>query len=240
MNKNNDFVSKLDSQISQAGWTWVQVISEIGNRHSQVLNLSDEKYKKLVECYRLIQSEDYTIVPKGKLLEELTGTLFDEQIFLIKKNFRTSSNELDILVGWNQSARMMQLHSIFPDFGEHFICECKNYTKKVGVTYVGKFFSLLRVANVRLGIMVAWNGVTGRSKWADAQGLIKKIALKDEIFIVTLDQNDFRRVYNKEANIFTLVNEKCVALKQDIDYIQYIQEHEAESEFGCFKADVLR
>ena len=122
------------------------------------------------------------------------------------------------------------MNQVFSCFGDSFICECKNYSSAVSVTYVGKFFSLLRLARVQLGIMIAWEGVTGRNRWSDAEGLIRKIALSEHIFIVTVDQNDLQRIFEQQTNIFSLINDKYHALQHDIDYSKYIQRHPAEDE----------
>lgn len=77
--------------------------------------------------------------------------------------------------------------------------------------------------------MVSWNGITGRNDWSDSQGLIKKIALKEGLFIIVLDKNDLKRVCDNETNIFSLVTDKYFALQQDINYSDCIQNHAAEN-----------
>lgn len=71
-------------------------------------------------------------------------------------------------------------------------------------------------------------GVTARSKWSDSVGLIKKVALKEDKYVIVLDKNDFCRIYKKEANIFSIINDKYWALKNEIDYEKYILKHDAE------------
>ena len=79
------------------------------------------------------------------------------------------------------------------------------------------------------GKMVAWEGITSRSKWSDSSGLIKKYALKENRYVVVLTKDDLERIYKKEANIFSIVNDKYLALKNEIDYDKYILKHEAET-----------
>lgn len=168
---------------------------------------------------------------KGKLLEDLTKELFINQcenLFTCIKNCRTSTNEIDLLIEWSENARNLLINLVYKFFGDSFICECKNYNKAVNVTYVGKFCSLLSISNVNLGIMISWNGVTGRSKWSDAKGLIKKIGLKENIYIIVIDKNDILELCEKKKNLFTLVKDKYNALKYDIEYSKYIKLHEAE------------
>ena len=94
---------------------------------------------------------------------------------------------------------------------------------------MGKFASLLITTETKLGIMVTWNGVTGRNRWSDSQGLIKKIALRQNIYIIVLDKNDFKRICDKKDNIFSIIDEKYTSLKNDIDYNVYIKKHETEN-----------
>lgn len=157
------------------------------------------------------------------LFEKSVSVFFD-----VYRNCRNSTNEIDLLIRWTENARMAQIHSAFPCFGESFLCECKNYGRRVSVTYVGKFCHLMNCTNTSLGVMVSWEGITSRGAWSDSSGLIKKIALKENRYIVVLDKNDFERIYRKEASIFSIVNDKYLALKHEIDYSKYILKHEAE------------
>lgn len=85
----------------------------------------------------------------------------------------------------------------------------------------------MMVTNTDFGIMVSWAGVTGRSKWSDSKGLIKKIALRDKRFIIVSDKNDLEQICNKKKSVFSIVYDKYTALKNEIDYSKYIVKHEA-------------
>lgn len=76
--------------------------------------------------------------------------------------------------------------------------------------------------------MIAWDGITARSAWSDSKGLIKKIALKEDIYIIIIDKYDLEKIYKQESNIFSLLHDKYIGLKNEIDYSKYIQTHEAE------------
>ena len=227
---------ELEGVLCETGYTMSDVINYLGQRNSKLLMLDDISHRRYVELYDAIVSGKLTKTEKGKRLEELTGLLLKDSVnglFDVYRNCRTSSNEIDILVRWTDNARMANINLAYPCFGESFLCECKNYNGKVNVTYVGKFCSLMCVTGVDLGIMVAWEGITSRGKWSDSNGLIKKFALKENKYIVVLSKDDFKRIYNREANIFSLVNDKYLALKSEIDYKEYILQHEAESVLKC-------
>lgn len=74
-------------------------------------------------------------------------------------------------------------------------------------------------------------GVTGRSKWSDAEGLIKKFALREKRYIITLNRDDLQMIYDRKMHLFSLLNEKYLALKNDISFEKLIYPHELESEF---------
>ena len=213
-------VAGFETYLTSVGMTLPQLLRLCSNQKSSLLNLSSEQYARFSNFYRLLLAQDYSTFPKGTLLEQLTSILFQNSLFYVRKNCRTLTNELDLLLEWSEDSRLLLMNQSFPCFGDSFICECKNYSEAVSVTYVGKFFSLLRLAHAKLGIMVAWEGITGRNSWTDAKGLIRKIALSERIFIIVIDQNDFRDIFEQKTNIFSLVNEKYQALQNDIDYSQ--------------------
>lgn len=79
--------------------------------------------------------------------------------------------------------------------------------------------------------MIAWNGIAGRSKWSDASGLIRKIALRDNTYIIPIEKKDFKAIYEQKANIFSIIHDKYLALQNEIDYSAYVQHHELEKDF---------
>ena len=51
------------------------------------------------------------------------------------------------------AGKALQSNGILSAYYTNFIGECKNYNKKVGVTYVGKFCSLMLTTGCTLGIL---------------------------------------------------------------------------------------
>ena len=229
---NDDKVlSECEKSLYQAGYTIADMIEYMGRNNSKFFALDDKNYKKFASLYEQIKSESLDINEKGSKLEEVMEILFKksaEKLFDVYRNCRTSTNEIDLLIKWTDNAKMANLNTIYPYFGDSFLCECKNYDNKVNVTYVGKFCYLMNITNTSFGIMIAWKGITGRGKWSDSAGLIKKFALKENRYIIVLEKNDFSRIYRKEANLFSIINDKYIALKNEIDYDKYILKHDAE------------
>lgn len=234
MSDKNMDVKEIEGFLAEHGLTPYQLIDLLGRKNSSVLNLSQEDQAQFKYLYDKIANNCHDTGTKGKLLEELVSLLFSNpkrSFFECRRNCRTSSNEIDLLLTWNENARLNNVGAAFPCFGESFLCECKNYDGKVDVTYVGKFYSLLSLANVKLGILIAWDGITGKGKWDSAKGLVKKIALKDGIFIIVIDKNDLKEIYDGKRHIYSLIYDKHNALKNDIDFSEYVSKHPAEELF---------
>ena len=231
MDSGQKVLERIEGLLEEAGYTLSDMINLYGKKNSKLLMLPEQNYKEFATLYEALASGNLKREEKGAKLEELTYILFNKSvptIFDIYRNCRTSTNEIDLLIGWTENARMSNLNVAFSCFGDSFLCECKNYVGKVNVTYVGKFCHLMSITDTLLGIMVAWDGVTGRSKWSDATGLIKKVALRENRYIIILDKNDLHRIYKKEMNLFSIINDKYLALKNDIDYEKCILKHDAE------------
>ena len=223
---------EVEQSIQQSGYTLADLLNASSRYNSTLLMMSSNDIAKYKVLYDTIENGGLSKGEKGKKLEELSTLLFEksvENLFDVYNNCRTSTNEIDLLIRWTESVRLSGISGAFPCFNESFLCECKNYKGKVNVTYVGKFSSLMAVTNTNFGVMVSWDGVTGRSKWSDSLGLIKKIALSEKRYIVVLDKYDLKKIYNKEKSLFSLVYDKYMALKYEIDYSKYIVKHEAEA-----------
>ena len=222
---------EVESAFSQSGYTLGEFLSASSRYNSTLLMMTDEHLSSYRLLYDSIANGGITTGEKGKKLEKLSELLFKksvESLFDVYKNCRTSTNEIDLLIRWTEKARLSGISSAFPCFGESFLCECKNYDGAVKVTYVGKFCSLMTVTNSDFGIMISWDGVTGRSNWNDSKGLIKKIALRDRRYIIVLDKADLKKIYNKESSLFSLIYDKYISLKIETDYDKYIVKHDAE------------
>lgn len=238
--KNNDDrlkkLNKIADGMNNNGLTLSELLEVMTLRNSSILQLSSESFDKFAKLYDQLTSQNFSVHEKGKILEDLINVLFLEGyplFFEVRRNCRTSSNEIDLQINWSETAETTNLVPRGIEWGESFLCECKNYEGKAGVTYIGKFYSLMCYTKTRLGIFISWNGITGKpNSWNDASGLIKKLALGDDRYIIVISKNDLERIRNKKTNIFTLIKDKYRALKNDIDYSKFIQDngkHEIET-----------
>ncbi|KAI4449121.1 hypothetical protein C823_003650 [Eubacterium plexicaudatum ASF492] len=163
--------------LHQSGYTLTELMMASSRYNSSLLMVSNEDNERCKVLYNDIKKGELTRGQKGQKLEEMTSILFEksvENLFDVYRNCRTSTNEIDLLIRWTENARLSGINNAFSCFGESFLVECKNYDGPVSVTFVGKFCSLMSVTNTNFGIMVSWDGVSGRTKWNDSKGLIKR------------------------------------------------------------------
>lgn len=228
---SDEKIENIGQLLNQAGYTLADLIRESSRTNSKLLMMTDENRDKCIEIYDIIKNDSLSSGTKGKKLEELTYILFNksvENVFDVYRNCKTSTNEIDLMIRWTENARLAGINSAFPCFGESFLCECKNYKGPVDVTYVGKFGHLMTISNVDFGIMVSWKGISGKTKWDAAKGLIKKFALHENKYIVVIDKDDIFEICEKKKSIFSLIYDKYMALKLEIDYSTYLKKHGAE------------
>lgn len=231
-----------DKEISKA----LNVLAAAGqNRSSQQIcklsSLQKAEYKRLLDEFERLNkiSKDSPGAPsnlhnlKGAALEDLVKYLFKISggIFKVNCNLRTSTNEIDDLITLTPTGKILLGHNLINKRFDNFLGECKNYHKSVGVTYVGKFCSLLLTNNVKLGILFSYHGISGTG-WSCGTGLVKKFYLHkenlDERFcIIDFSFKDFESIYNGK-NLLEIVEEKLCSLQFDTDYSRHISKHPAE------------
>lgn len=175
-------------------------------------------------------SEKKKGINKGKVLERISDELFlSTQMYNNKLNIRDSSNEIDVLVDLNNLGQVES--EILPDImknNKQIIIECKNYNKKIGVTWIGKFHSLLRNRNKSFGIIFSYYPLAGKGNWDSAKGLVKKIYLKDNIAIINICKDDINEIVKNRKCIVNSIEEKYNELVYQTDIEEYISKHPAE------------
>ena len=187
-------------------------------------------FEKICE-YSDLEKQEYT-KEKGDSLENIASfVLKSGNIFEVYKNVRTSTNELDQLVKTTVNGSILCSNGILDSRLSNFIGECKNYSKGVSVTYVGKVCSLLQTMNIKICILFSYKGITG-SGWKDASGLVKKFYMSKEnqnekYCIIDFNISDFESIKSGN-NFLKIIEDKIMALKVDTDYTTFLSSHEAE------------
>ncbi len=182
-----------------------------------------------------------TTKEKGEALEDIVSFIIERTFILTAhRNKRTPTNEIDHFVVLNDHGKQsLHTYNIAPSILEftngYFLCECKDYGRSVGSTWVGKFYSLLKTCgNCSLGIIFSYNGLSGaENNWYDAHGLTKiiyRIEPEDKkIFILDFNKRDFERILEGES-FFNIIKTKKLALQMN-GVAEKLREHHANEEF---------
>lgn len=191
-----------------------------------------QEYNRLLDDFKKKNSSKCSTKEKGDSLENIASfVLKSGNIFEVYKNVRTSTNELDQLVKTTVNGSILCSNGILDSRLSNFIGECKNYSKCVSVTYVGKVCSLLQTMNIKICILFSYKGITG-SGWKYASGLVKKFYMSKEnqnekYCIIDFNISDFESIKSGN-NFLKIIEDKIMALKVDTDYTTFLSSHEAE------------
>lgn len=141
---------------------------------------------KFWECFQEVRNAQ-TSTEKGKSLEKLAGLVFKgfPYISIREKNLRTSSAEIDLVLAYTPPDHP----TVFDEYGRYFLVECKNWSRSVGANVVRDFKGKMDSAKVDLGIIVASDGITGRSG-QDAVDELNQYFQRDGVTVVVIDESD--------------------------------------------------
>ena len=104
MDNKNETIEQVENLLKDADLTVAQFVHLLGKKNSSVLKLSKLQQEQFCELYDKIDSNYLDKGEKGKKLEEITALLFSSpkgNLFECRRNCRTSSNEIDLLLSWN-------------------------------------------------------------------------------------------------------------------------------------------
>ncbi|PZL70932.1 hypothetical protein CI088_13685 [Enterococcus plantarum] len=179
---------------------------------------------------KIIENDYETSKDQGDALERLIDKIFKlHKIYKVKKNLKTSTNEIDLFLELDFFGDQMNRIIEKSCLENEVLIECKNYKSRLGVTWIGKFASLLRVSQTKVGLFISKNGITGQNEWLDSKGLIRKIALRDGNLILDFELSDFRNLEGK--TLFDCLRIKKQSLEKDVEIDSLIEPHELEDTF---------
>lgn len=209
-------------------------------KNATICKVSSEQkneYSRLLKNFKDAHNNGKSTAEKGKSLENLVAYLLSisGDIFEVFQNVKTNTNEIDQIVRLAPKGKILLSLNLLNKLYENFICECKNHSRSINVTYVGKLYSLMHSCDIKLSILFSYKGVSG-DKWSNSAGLIRKMYIAkdhngEHDAIIDFNINDFETIENG-GNFLDIVENKLASLKFDTDFSTYISTHPAEGKFN--------
>lgn len=178
---------------------------------------------------------------KGDRLENLVEFIIRKTYFFeIYKNVHTETNEIDeVIVLSDRGKQAIQsfnlARDLIPISQDLFLGECKNYESNLGVTYVGKFYSLLSATGISFGLIFTQKGLTGDAEgYKDAYGLTKVLRMVEtskgkDFFILTFTIEDYEKMLDG-ITFFDIVKAKKMEVQLASDYTTFLKDNKHEAE----------
>lgn len=196
-----------------------------------------EKINEKIKLEKNKSKKGNLTLTKGKELEKLASQILGVgNLYNIYSNIKCDSNEIDLLLSLASTGQSLSMF-LPTELKEDIIVECKNYNKKIDVTWTGKLYSLIKYKNVKTAILFSYLPLKGRNNWDSAKGLVKKLYLKDDVLIINITVDDVKKILLEDYdpikekeynNIISLIRSKIKDIKYHTDFSKFIQNHPAE------------
>jgi len=171
----------------------------------QEFPLSEGYFSALLERVSVHQA---TTADKGRSLEDLASYLFLlVHGWVPRRNLlgEDQSFETDIVVRNLSRASNLTAELL----GRHFLVECKNWRKPVGVKDVGYFLYRMHLTHAGFGVILTKAGITGRKANEEAaRGLVRRAFHEDGSICVVLDEADLRSMLDTQSSFWSILLER--------------------------------
>ncbi|MBW4563971.1 MAG: N-6 DNA methylase [Mojavia pulchra JT2-VF2] len=149
---------------------------------------------------------------KGNSLEDFTQMLFGclEYLKFYKRNLENVTGEIDVIFAVKKIPG-----TLFAEFSDLLIVECKNWNKPVGVKEIRIFSTKMDELDSKVGIIISKNGISGdKDNTKDALGFIRNIWLQSpRKIILVFNLEDLQSIVNGTCNLYELLQEKYFSVK---------------------------
>lgn len=171
-------------------------------------SIDAQEYATALDKTKTAQTND----EKKESLESLTKLLFQSIVFLSFRysNLRTASAEIDLVFRYQGFKET----TVFDELGLYFLVECKNWKDPVGAKHVRDFIGKMQSSRVKLGVLVAPEGVTGDADSADALREIRKAYDKDGLFVPVIAEEHLELI-KKGGNFYELLEYEIERIRFD-------------------------
>ena len=231
-----------------------EIIQDKIEKFNTLVQWTDEEKKDFKILIDELDKPSPNTKAHGDKLEKIVEFIFNKTFFFeIYRNVHTVTNEIDdVITISNKGKQALHECNLSRDLLEIptdiFIGECKNYSEPLGVTYVGKFYSLMKSVNVSFGIIFTQHGLTGSSKgFKDAYGLANILKMVEELrnpdtkfYIITFTKEDYIKMI-EGTTFFEIVKAKKLELKLHSDYNSFLSKcdkHKAENEIKLIMSEI--
>jgi hypothetical protein len=191
---------------------WLFEDSEITPEYQSEINTEffsldiDEYSEILYDAYSATSTTE-----KGDRLEDVAEFLFSN-LFMVNvrdRNLRTKSGEIDLVLEYQGFGK----HNIFEYLSRFILVECKNEASSVSSKEVGYFLTKVRDSGNDLGIIIAWNGISGEETGENARRIVD--ISSNQTYVVVLDSNDLYSILDGES-LYKMLDEKLYELQFDV------------------------
>ena len=221
------------------------IVSDALDKYKAFIEWDDSdkiEFKQLLDdMNKPFDASAETTKEKGDRLEKLVDFIISKTYFFeVFRNVHTETNEIDEVIRLSDQGKQA-IHSLdlnrdlIPIKSDLFLGECKNYKSALGVTYVGKFYSLLTVSGISFGILFTTKGLTGNSEgYEDAYGLTKILRIMEtargkDFYILTFTMEDYQEML-EGTTFFDLVQAKKMEMQLASKYSRFLSKNKHAAE----------
>lgn len=153
-----------------------------------------------------------TAQEKGDALEAVATQLFRSFPYLLVRdqNLYTKFGEIDLVV----ENRGTDRHTLFNFHSRFILVECKHWIDSVPAKEIGHFKDKCNMTDVNLGIVFAWNGISGKGEERHAERMAAG-SPNDAPEIVVINSRDLHRVL-EGTSFYQIIDEKMYRQRFDL------------------------
>lgn len=165
-------------------------------------HLSPPYFRALLELVHSAES----FRDKGESLEDFAFALF-----LLLPGCVPRRNVLDIDLAFESDIVVRNLdrsaNLTAELLGRHFLVECKNWRKPIGVSEVGYFLYRMRLTHAQFGIIFSETGVSGKGDERAARALIRRAFHEDGSVCIVVDSSDLTELVEGGRSFWWMILE---------------------------------
>jgi hypothetical protein len=172
---------------------------------TEYFQLDIERYSELLyNAYKADSNQS-----KGSTLEDVAEYLF-EGISLVSvkdRNLHRKSDEIDLVLQYTGGPSP----NLFEYYSRYVLVECKNVDGSVSSKEVGHFQTKLSNTNCNIGILIAWDGISGQETGEYAQRYVDS----SDSDIIVLTSDDLYDILDGKS-LYEIIDKRLYELRFDL------------------------